>query len=127
MADPWALARYLLLPFRLIRAVLFNIALTVAMKLFPKTFYSFFFTEPDKKNIDKYMSPIEKNVGDLSYIWQRMRMHWLCAVRETAMVAHAGGPAPNPTLVRLSDGVECRLLDMAKAGRPLVVNFGSCT
>ncbi|XP_069981455.1 type I iodothyronine deiodinase-like isoform X1 [Penaeus vannamei] len=127
MADARALVRYILLPFKLLRAVLFNIVLTIATQLFPDSFSGFFFNEPDKKNSDKYLAPIVKNVGDLSYIWQRMRLHWLCAVRETTMVAHAGGPAPNPTLVKLSDGSECRLLDLAKAGRPLVINFGSCT
>ncbi|XP_042881222.1 type I iodothyronine deiodinase-like [Penaeus japonicus] len=127
MADAWVVARYIFLPFKLVRAVLFNISLTIAVNLFPETFFKFFFKEQDKNDLNKYMAPVARNVGNLSYIWQRMKMHWLCAVRETTMIAEQGSPAPNPALVRLSDGSECRLLDLAKAGRPLVINFGSCT
>lgn len=48
-------------------------------------------------------------------------------MQEANLTVEVGSPAPNPVLVRLSDGVECHLLDIAKAGRPLVINFGSCT
>ena len=34
--------------------------------------------------------------------------------------------APNPVLYKL-DRSECRLLDYMRPGRPLVLNFGSCT
>ena len=37
-----------------------------------------------------------------------------------------GLPAPNINLLRL-DGTRKKLLDFQRAGRPLVVNFGSCT
>ncbi len=38
-----------------------------------------------------------------------------------------GGPAPNPSLVDLNGITQYHLLEFAKKGRPLVVNFGSCT
>lgn len=77
MADVWVVARYIFLPFKLVRAVLFNISLTVAVNLFPETFFKFFFKEQDKNDLNKYMAPVARNVGNLSYIWQRMKMHWL--------------------------------------------------
>ena len=40
--------------------------------------------------------------------------------------ARHGSPAPNCKLVS-TDGKECRLLDLAKGNRPLVLNFGSCS
>ena len=40
--------------------------------------------------------------------------------------AEEGKKAPNPALIKL-DQTRCYLLDFMKSGRPLVVNFGSCT
>ena len=36
-------------------------------------------------------------------------------------------PAPNPTVVSARSGIQERLLASEKHGRPLVLNFGSCT
>lgn len=41
-------------------------------------------------------------------------------------MARRGSPAPNCKLVS-TDGKECRLLDLARGNRPLVLNFGSCS
>ncbi len=41
-----------------------------------------------------------------------------------------GSLVPNVRLLRVKDRTEavpCRILDFMKAGRPLVINFGSCT
>lgn len=48
-------------------------------------------------------------------------------VREATMRAEEGGVAPNPEVLRLSDGSRCHLLDAAVSARPLVINFGSCS
>lgn len=40
--------------------------------------------------------------------------------------ARLGSPAPNCKLVS-TDGKECKLMDLAKGNRPLVLNFGSCS
>ena len=37
------------------------------------------------------------------------------------------GPAPNPLVHDPDTGASVRLLDVAVKGRPLVINFGSCT
>ena len=41
--------------------------------------------------------------------------------------ASVGKPAPNPPVVRMDGVTQVNLLDFAKVGRPLVMNFGSCT
>lgn len=41
-------------------------------------------------------------------------------------MARLGSPAPNCKLAS-TDGKECRLLDLARGNRPLVLNFGSCS
>ncbi len=38
-----------------------------------------------------------------------------------------GGTAANPSLIGLDGVTQYHLLDFAKKGRPLVVNFGSCS
>eukprot|EP00090_Calanus_glacialis_P019795 TRINITY_DN30348_c0_g1_i1.p2 TRINITY_DN30348_c0_g1~~TRINITY_DN30348_c0_g1_i1.p2 ORF type:complete len:125 (+),score=21.01 TRINITY_DN30348_c0_g1_i1:74-448(+) len=48
-------------------------------------------------------------------------------IRDILKEAQVGSPAPNPTLVNLSSKSSTTLLSLAKAGRPMVVNFGSCT
>ena len=40
---------------------------------------------------------------------------------------HAGEVPRNCKLLRFEDGSECHLVDFKKAGRPLVLNFGSCS
>ena len=38
-----------------------------------------------------------------------------------------GGGAPNPKVLSSDGSKEHNLMDFAKAGRPLVLNFGSCS
>lgn len=49
------------------------------------------------------------------------------SIAEYQRTTKEGDQAPNPRLYRLSDGQPCQLYDVAKKGRPLVLNFGSCT
>jgi len=48
-------------------------------------------------------------------------------IRNVLKEAQKGRPAPNPELVNLVGEQISSILRFAKAGRPLVVNFGSCT
>ena len=41
--------------------------------------------------------------------------------------AERNGKAPNPKVLTADDKVEVKLLDFASAGRPFVLNFGSCS
>ena len=58
--------------------------------------------------------------------WERLKYQAytdLLAVRQTAKL---GNKAPNCEMKTL-EGESCNLLDIMKLGRPLVLNFGSCT
>ena len=48
-------------------------------------------------------------------------------IRDIVKEAQVGSVAPNPMLMDLSTKASKPLLSFAKAGRPLIVNFGSCT
>jgi len=55
--------------------------------------------------------------------WNQTRKH----LRDTLKEAQLGDISPNPSLVNLTDRSSAPLLSFAKTGRPLVLNFGSCT
>ena len=58
--------------------------------------------------------------------WERLKYHVykdLLALRQTAKL---GNKAPDCKMKTL-DGKTCNLLDIMKLGRPLILNFGSCT
>ena len=41
--------------------------------------------------------------------------------------AYKNGRAPNPSVLTVDGKVQVKLLDFASAGRPFVLNFGSCS
>ena len=41
--------------------------------------------------------------------------------------AAEGAPVPDCTLLNVTDGTELKLRDLEKSGKPLVLNFGSCS
>jgi len=41
--------------------------------------------------------------------------------------AKLGSQAPDAKVIKLEDGKEVNLLSFARAGRPLLINFGSCS
>ena len=47
--------------------------------------------------------------------------------REWYNMAQEGNPAPNPQLLTSDGSTSVNMLDLARKGRPLVVNFGSCS
>jgi len=56
-------------------------------------------------------------------IWQGITIK----IQDIYRDADKGAAAPNPKVVVLDSGEEVDLLSFAKVGRPLVLNFGSCT
>ncbi|ROT82963.1 iodothyronine deiodinase type 3 [Penaeus vannamei] len=86
-----------------------------------------FLKETGLEQDQKYLDSVQNSAWDVAFFWPRLKAFWFSNMQEANLTVEVGSPAPNPVLVRLSDGVECHLLDIAKAGRPLVINFGSCT
>lgn len=122
--------QYAILPLRLAGLVLTNCVMTFVPMLFPKMgvkLHKQFMEILEIDETNKRMSFVAEGVGDFRYFWQRMKVFIDGAVNEVTMVAEEKGKAPNPSLRRLTDKSECRLLDLSRTGRPLVINFGSCT
>ncbi|KAK8400231.1 hypothetical protein O3P69_003140 [Scylla paramamosain] len=120
--------QYVLLPFLLALVSALNAVLTLASLLpwFKKARHRFFLRVAEVQESNA-MGKLWEEVGDVEYFWPRMKELWYSAWAEVQMVAEQGGRAPNPKLLRFSDRSECHLLDVASKGRPLIVNFGSCT
>ena len=57
---------------------------------------------------------------------QRLKYHVFKDLLALQHDAKLGDKAPNCE-VKTLEGASCNLLDFMKAGRPLVLNFGSCT
>ncbi|XP_047735937.1 type I iodothyronine deiodinase-like [Hyalella azteca] len=74
-----------------------------------------------------YASDHSKNVFNLSYFFFRQNLGLRMALLEYRRKTKVGGSAPNPVVVREDDETTCRMLDAASKGRPLVLNFGSCS
>ncbi|XP_045134624.1 uncharacterized protein LOC123518083 isoform X1 [Portunus trituberculatus] len=125
-----AVRRLLILPVALLRAGVFNVFITLVAVIPPlRAVCKWWFKTlvPEGEDGGEYMKPITKGVGHWSMFWERIKCHFYIAWAEVQMVAEQGSRAPNPKLLRLSDRSECRLLDVASKGRPLIINFGSCT
>jgi len=70
-----------------------------------------------------------KSTEDFGFLFSFDRIQ-MCArgeIRDILKEAQVGCPAPNPTLLNLLDRSSTNLLSLATPGRPLVINFGSCT
>lgn len=67
----------------------------------------------------------EDNIG-MFRTWQGLKITMLTIWCDATKHASLNGPAPNTKVISLDGWKHSRLLDFAKQGRPLVVNFGSC-
>jgi len=70
-----------------------------------------------------------KSTEDLGFMFSldKVKMITMNNIRDILKEAQVGQPAPNPELVDLETRAKLPLVSLAKAGRPLVLNFGSCT
>jgi len=70
-----------------------------------------------------------KSTEDFGFMFSldKVKMMTMNNVRDILKEAQVGQSAPNPELVDLETRAKLPLVSLAKAGRPLVLNFGSCT
>ncbi|CAL4187543.1 unnamed protein product [Meganyctiphanes norvegica] len=101
-------------PSRLVIAFLWNIFVTLKSVL-------------GTSEVSEHFTITYVAVGDVNYFWQRLRNMVRNIFQEVMADTSLHGKSPNPTMLRLDTNSKCQLLDLAKAGRPLVINFGSCT
>jgi len=70
-----------------------------------------------------------KTIEDIAFIGSMDNLKGMTGnlIRNALKEAQEGSPAPNTEVVNLVSRKSGKLLDWAKKGRPLVLNFGSCT
>ncbi len=59
--------------------------------------------------------------------WSSWKVIWQCVCQSLYENVKQGGKGPNPKVLSQDGATEYNLLDFAKPGRPLVLNFGSCS
>ena len=107
---------FLWTPFLLILLVLANILPPVRKKL-----DEYIITAMDETSTNKHDN--ENIFLTLDFVKAFIRLRYLDIFKE----AFKGYKAPNPKLLSIDGSAEMYLLDVQKQGRPLVLNFGSCT
>jgi len=117
------------LPFHLLTLLLFNLVNLVAPGLVLKTVKKM----TNKSNFDDSSSKFKwssmESSTDIAFFMSldRVKQQTSIQIRDVLKEAQVGEAAPNPELVDLDTRTKVPLLSFARAGRPLVLNFGSCT
>jgi len=113
------------LPIALLAYLAFNLARIVAPGLLINTIKG---SAARQKMMEKQMESI-KSTEDIGFMFSldKVKMMTMNNIRDILKEAQVGQPAPNPELIDLETRAKLPLVSLAKAGRPLVLNFGSCT
>jgi len=117
----WVLVK---LPFGLLGVLAMNMVNMVAPEMMFKLFQRMMKDREEMAIAKKF-----KSTEDFGFLFSFDRIQ-MCArgeIRDILKEAQVGCPAPNPTLLNLLDRSSTNLLSLATPGRPLVINFGSCT
>jgi len=113
------------LPFHLLRVLGLNIANMMA----PEITFKMVQRMMKKKMPELEMTDKFESTKDLGFLFSldQVQVQTTGEIRDILKAAQVGSPAPNPTLLNLSDKSHTSILSLATPGRPLVLNFGSCT
>jgi len=112
------------IPFYLLIHVLSNVAKYAA----PRTTFELAMEIFDKVKVRNYTEKI-KGVDDVDFLfsWDIKQFFLESAINDAMKAARLGSEAPNPTVLNLTSSQLTPLLSLAKQGRPMILNFGSCT
>lgn len=112
------------IPFYLLIHVFSNVAKFLAPRLTFKIAMKMF----EKVKIRTYTSKIE-SVEDVDFLfsWDIKQFFIDSAIKDVLKEAKVGSDAPNPIIFNMTTSKLTPLLSLSKRGRPLVLNFGSCT
>jgi hypothetical protein len=115
------------LPVALLAYLAFNLARIVAPGLLVNAIKGNA-TRREAKMPEKMMESI-KSTEDFGFMFSldKVKMLTMNNIRDILKEAQVGESAPNPELIDLETRAKLPLISLAKAGRPLVLNFGSCT
>jgi len=113
-------------PIALLAYLAFNLARIVA----PSLLINFIKGSATRQKMhpQKLMDSI-KSTEDIGFMFSldKVKMMTMNNIRDILKEAQVGETAPNPELIDLETRAKLPLISLAKAGRPLVLNFGSCT
>jgi len=117
----WVLIK---LPFGLLRVLAMNMVNMVAPEMMFKLLQRMMKDKEEMAIAKKF-----KSTEDFGFLFSfdQIQMSVRGEVRDILKEAQVGCPAPDPTLLNLLDRSSTNLLSLATPGRPLVINFGSCT
>jgi len=114
------------LPIALLAYLAFNLARIIA----PGLLINFIKGSATRQKMhpQKLMDSI-KSTEDIGFMFSldKVKMMTMNNIRDILKEAQVGETAPNPELIDLETRAKLPLISLAKAGRPLVLNFGSCT
>jgi len=112
------------IPFYLFIHVFSNVAKFLAPRFTFKIAMKMF----EKVKIRTYTSKIE-SVEDVDFLfsWDIKQFFIDSAIKDVLKEAKVGSDAPNPIIFNMTTSKLTPLLSLSKRGRPLVLNFGSCT
>ncbi|KPP59091.1 hypothetical protein Z043_123026 [Scleropages formosus] len=71
--------------------------------------------------------PVCVSDSNRMFSWESLKAVWHGHKLDFFKSAHLGYAAPNTEVVRIADRARSCILDFARAKRPLILNFGSCT
>lgn len=100
------------------------------IKLLLARFVSTNMDEAYTRNLGFIMKEIgweEKDYAGSTYCLGYVKQWYRSRILDLMKDAQKGQKAPNSEVVSLEDRKLCKLLDFQKKGRPLILNFGSCT
>jgi len=117
----WVLIK---LPFVVLRVLAMNMVNMVAPEMMFKMIQRMMKDKEEMAIAKKFKST--EDIGFL-FSFDFIKMSVQGEIRDILKEAQVGSPAPNPVLLNLSDRASTSLLSLATPGRPLVINFGSCT
>jgi len=120
-----ALVLLVKLPAELLAYLAFNLARILAPGLLVKTIKG----KMGEKGMPGKMRDGINSTDDLGFMFSldKVKMMTMNNIRDILKEAQVGEVAPNPELIDLETRTKLPLVSLAKAGRPLVLNFGSCT
>lgn len=124
LASALVLAR---LPLNLLVTVAINIVNLVAPDLMFKLIKKMIISG-DNMHMGKMEESI-KSTQDIRYLFslEYVKVQIQKKIHDIFKAAQVGEDAPNPELIDLRTRSRVSLLSLARAGKPLVLNFGSCT
>merc|ERR1739838_1221408 len=107
----------------------FSLALLFVMNMVNCVAPDFTFKFMQKRMKTKGISKPFQSTSDFGFVFSMdlVKLTTNCQIQDILKEAQVGSAAPNPSLIDLPTKTSITLLSLAKAGSPLVVNFGSCT